>query len=135
MYAYNRYTDENVPHGRKGRTFERYPRNTLSLNTSYRFASGALEDVVIGGGYRFRSKSYATMRGAFTDESLYFSPSHVFDVNAAIPFSVFGGSKDWMLTLGIRNLFDEKYFESARHYYECLVGEPRTFEIGLKAEF
>ena len=55
--------------------------------------------------------------------------------NAAIPFSVFGGSKDWMLTLGIRNLFDEKYFESARHYYECLAGEPRTFEIGLKAEF
>ena len=75
------------------------------------------------------------MRGAFTDESLYFSPSHVFDVNAAIPFSVFGGSKDWMLTLGIRNLFDEKYFESARHYYECLVGEPRTFEVGLKGEF
>ena len=135
MYAYNRYTDENIPHGRKGRTFERYPQNTLSLNTSYRFASGALEDVVIGGGYRFRSKSYATMRGAFTDESLYFSPSHVFDINAAIPFSVFGGSRDWTLTLGIRNLFDEHYFESARHYYECLAGEPRTFEVGLKAEF
>ena len=135
MYAYNRYTDKNVPHGRKGRTFERYPRDTLSLNTSYRIASGALENVVIGGGYRFRSKSYATMRGAFTDESLYFSPSHVFDVNAAIPFSVFGGSEDWMLTLGIRNLFDEKYFESARHYYECLAGEPRTFEIGLRAKF
>ena len=59
MYAYNRYTDENIPHGRKGRTFERYPQNTLSLNTSYRFASGALEDVVIGGGYRFRL-SYVT---------------------------------------------------------------------------
>ena len=40
-----------------------------------------------------------------------------------------------MLTLGIRNLFDEKYFESARHYYECLAGEPRTFEIGLRAKF
>ncbi len=135
MYAFNRYTDENIPHGRKGRTFERYPRNTLSLNTSYRIASGALEDVVIGGGYRFRSKSYATMRGSFTDESLYFSPSHVFDINASVPFSVFGGSENWMLTLGIRNLFDEKYFESARHYYECLAGEPRTFEVGLRAKF
>ena len=36
---------------------------------------------------------------------------------------------------GIRNLFGEKYFESARHFYECLVGEPRTFEIGLRARF
>ena len=31
--------------------------------------------------------------------------------------------------------FGEKYFESARHFYECLVGEPRTFEIGLRARF
>ena len=135
MYAYNKYEDENAAKGTKARTFARYPRDTLSLNTSYRIASGALEDVVVGGGYRFRSKSYATMRGAFTDENLYFSPSHVFDVNAAVPFSVFGGSRDWMLTLGIRNLFDEHYFESARHYYECLAGEPRTFEVGLRAEF
>ncbi len=135
MYAYNRYTDENVPRGSKGRSFERYPRDTVSLNTSYRIASGALKDVVFGGGYRFRSKSYATMRGVFTDENLYFSPAHVFDINAYIPFSVFGGSEDWMLTLGIRNLFDEHYFESARHYYECLAGEPRTFEIGLRANF
>ena len=41
----------------------------------------------------------------------------------------------FQLTLGIRNLFGEKYFESARHFYECLVGEPRTFEIGLRARF
>ena len=135
MYAYNRYTDKNIPKGRKGRTFERYPRDTLSLNTSYRIASGTLQDVVLGGGYRFRSKSYATMRGSYADESLHFSPSSIFDVNAAVPFTVFGGSENWTLTLGIRNIFGEKYFESARHYYECLVGEPRTFEVGLKAKF
>ena len=135
MYAYNRYTDKNVPRGQKGRTFARYPRDTLSLNTSYRIASGTLRDVVLGGGYRFRSKSYATMRGSYADESLHFSPSSIFDVNAAVPFTVFGGSENWTLTLGIRNIFGEKYFESARHYYECLVGEPRTFEVGLKAKF
>lgn len=135
MYAYNRYTDENAKPGTKARTFERYPRNTFSLSTSWRIPGGMLEDVVVGFGWRFRSKSYATMRGAFVDDNLFFDASHVFDVSATVPFSVFGGSKDWALTLGIRNLFDEDYFESARHYYECLAGEPRTFEIGLRGTF
>ena len=49
--------------------------------------------------------------------------------------SKFGWSDKWILSLGIRNLFGEKYFESARHYYECLVGEPRTFELGIRATF
>ncbi|MBR4611295.1 MAG: TonB-dependent receptor, partial [Kiritimatiellae bacterium] len=135
MFAYNRYEDENAKKGTKARTFERYPRNTLSLNTSYRIDSGALKDVTLGGGFRFRSKSYATMRGAYVDENLYFDHSCVFDIGATVPFSVFGGSGDWALTLGVRNLFDEKYFESSRHYYECLVGEPRTLELGLRATF
>lgn len=135
MYAYNKYTDRNARHGTKARTFERNPRNTASLNTSYRIADGALKDVVVGGGWRMRSKSYATMRGSYVNENLYFSESHVFDVNATVPFSVFGGSDTWALTLGVRNIFGEKYFESARHYYECLVGEPRTFEVGLRAQW
>ena len=67
--------------------------------------------------------------------NLYFDHSCVFDIGATVPFSVFGGSGDWALTLGVRNLFDEKYFESSRHYYECLVGAPRTFELGLRATF
>ena len=135
MYAYNRYEDGNARKGTKARTFERYPRNTASLNTSYRIPSGALKDITLGGGFRFRSKSYATMRGAYVDENLRFDDSCVFDVNASVPFTVFGGSENWALTLGIRNIFDEKYFESARHYYECLAGEPRTFEVGLRAKF
>ena len=135
MYAFNKYTNRNVAHGQPGRDFERHPEHSLSFNTSYRFSSGPMEDVVVGCGYRFRSKSYATMRGSYVDESLKFSPSHVFDVNMAIPLSKFGGSDNWTLTLGVRNLFGEKYFESSRHYYECLVGEPRTFEIGVRAKF
>lgn len=135
MYSHNRYTDKNVARGQKGRSFERYPADTVSLNTSFRIPGGLLEDVVLGAGFRFRSKSYATMRGSYVNENLRFDESAVFDVSAAVPFSVFGGSRDWALTLGIRNLFDEKYFESARHYYECLVGEPRTFEIGLRGSF
>ena len=135
MYGYNWYTDRNVSPGEKGRDFERYPAHTFSLSTSYRFTWGFMEDVVVGGGYRFRSMSYATMRGSYVDKNLRFDPSHVFDVNVSMPMSKFGWSDKWVLTFGIRNLFGEKYFESARHYYECLVGEPRTFELGIRATF
>ena len=135
MYAFNKYTNRSVAPGDKGRDFERTPAHTFSLNTSYRVSSGPLEDVVFGCGYRFRSMSYATMRGSYVDRNLRFDPSHVFDVTVSAPLSKFGGPENWTLTLGVRNLFGEKYFESARHYYECLVGEPRTFEIGLRARF
>lgn len=134
MYSYSRYEDRSA--GASPGVFRRSPNHTFSLSTSYRFdCCDLLRDVVVGGGYRFRSKSFATMRGAYVDDNLYFGHSHVFDVNVSIPFSKFGGSDDWTLTLGVRNLFGEKYFESARHYYECLVGEPRTFEIGIRAKF
>lgn len=135
MYALNFYTDRTKDHSDKGRDFERTPRHTFTLNTSYRFSGGPLEDVVIGCGYRFRSMSYACVRGQYQDENLRFDRSHVFDVNLSMPLSKFGGPENVILTLGVRNLFGEKYFDTARHYYECLVGEPRTFEIGLRARF
>lgn len=134
MYAYNRY--ENCTPGASARVFRRNPNHSFSLSTSYRFdCCDALRDIVVGGGYRFRSKSFATWRGAYVDDSLYFDHSHVFDVNVAMPLSKFGGPESWTFTLGVRNLFGEKYFESARHFHECLVGEPRTFEIGVRARF
>ena len=132
MYAYNRYRALNA----SPEVFRRNPNHTFTLSTSYRFdCCDLLRDVVIGGSYRFRSKSFATMRGTFVDDNLYFDQSHVFDINCSIPLDKFGLPDNWILTLGVRNLFGEKYFESARHYYECLVGEPRTFEIGLRATF
>ena len=75
------------------------------------------------------------MRGEFQDQNLYFNPSHVFDINMSIPFSKFGGSENWVLTFGVRNIFGEKYFDTSRHYYECFVGECRMFDIGIRASF
>ena len=135
MYAYNKYTDRTVPPGEKGRDFERYPAHAFTFNTSYRVSSGPLEDVVFGCGFRFRSMSYACVRGQYQHKNLRFDSSYLFDVNCSIPLSKFGGPENWTLTLGVRNMFGEKYFDTARHYYECLVGEPRTFEIGVRAKF
>ena len=135
MYAYTQYKDRSIAPGQKGRDFERYPAHAFSLNTSYRIAEGPLADIVLGAGYRFRSMSYATVRGKFQNGNLRFNPSHLVDVSAAVPLTKFGGPENWMLTLGVRNLLGEKYFESARHFYECLAGEPSTFEIGVRARF
>lgn len=135
MYAFNKYTDRTVAPGNPGRDFARVSEHTFSFNASYRITSGPLSGIVAGFGYRFRSTSYATMRGAYVHKNLRFNPSHVFDMNISIPFSKFGGSDTWLLMLGVRNLFGEKYFESSRHYYECFVGEPRTFEIGVRGKF
>ena len=140
MYAYNFYVDHNATG--KASEFERTPRNTVSFNTSYRLHGlDLIEDIVVGMGYRFRSKSYATMRGSYVNENLYFDPSHVFDVNLSVPFAKFLPSSEsdwadkWFLTFAVRNLFDERYFDTSRHYYECFVGEPRTFEIGVRGSF
>ena len=137
MYAYNLFTDRNADRDDPGRDFERTPRHAFTLNTSYRLhGCDLLEDVVVGAGYRFRSKSYATMRGQYVDENLFFAPSHVFDVNVTVPLKKFGFAlDDWYFTFGIRNLFGEKYFETSRHYYEAFVGEPRTFELAIRGKF
>ena len=135
MYAYTHYEDLEAAAGQP-KSFARTPEHAFTANTSYRLhGCDVLEDVVVGAGYRFRSKSYATMRGSFVDDNLYFKPSHVFDVNVSVPFSKFGWSDQWFLTLGVRNLFGEKYFDTSRHYYECFVGESRTFEIGVRGRF
>ena len=140
MYAYNFY----VNHDETGKAseFERVPRNTVSFNTSYRLHGWDLiEDIVVGMGYRFRSMSYATMRGSYVNENLYFDPSHVFDINMSVPFAKFLPSSEsdwadkWFVTFAVRNLFGERYFDTSRHYYECFVGEPRTFEIGVRGNF
>ena len=138
MYAYTYYTDYAENHGNKARHFARTPRHALTINTSYRIPVAPLDGIAVGLGYRFRSESYATMRGAFVDDNLYFKPANIFDVSMTVPFTKFGAGdwgSDWFLTLGVRNVLGEKYFETSRHYYECFVGEPRTFEIGLLGRF
>ena len=134
MYTHTLY--ENCTKSGKAGSFERFPRHAVTLNTSYRLHGfDAIEDIVVGLGYRYRSMSYATMRGEYVNENLRFDPSHVFDVNMSVPLSKFGWRDDWFLTLGVRNLFDARYFDTSRHFYECFAGDPRTFEIGLRGKF
>ncbi len=129
-YAYNEYEDKKA-----SRKFDRYPPHSLTATTSYRITSGTLDNVVLGFGYRYRHKYFTTMRGSYISEDYYINDSHVFDCSADVPLSKFGGSRNVVLTLAVKNIFDETYIESNRHYYQCFPGDSRTFEIALKAKF
>ncbi|MDX9866965.1 MAG: TonB-dependent receptor [Kiritimatiellia bacterium] len=132
-YAYIEYEDQspNVV----VRKFDRYPPHALTASTSYRIASGPFDDIVLGFGYRYRHKSLHTMRGSYIGGDFYSGDSHVFDCSADIPLRKFGGPKNVTLSLACKNIFNERYIESNRHYYQCFPGDPRTLEIALQAKF
>jgi outer membrane receptor protein involved in Fe transport len=129
-YTYNQYENKTT-----GQSFDRYPPHSLITSTSYRIASGPLDDIVLGFGYRYRHKYYSTIRGGYISEDFFIDDSHVFDCSADIPLHKFGGPKNVTLSLAVKNIFDEQYVESNRHYYQCFPGDPRTFELALQAKF
>jgi iron complex outermembrane recepter protein len=130
-YAYNEYKDRAG-----GTSFDRYPPHALTVATSYRYTHGGLlDDVVFGFGYRYRHRYSATMRGQYVGDDYYIEGSHVFDCSAEMPLSKFGGPDNMTLSLAVKNIFDQNYIESNRHYYQCFPGTPRTFEVGLQAKF
>ena len=75
------------------------------------------------------------MRGEYVGPDYAFDAAHVFDVSMDVPLSKFGGSADWTVQFAVKNVFDETYFASNRHYYQCFPGDPRMFEIALRGRF
>ena len=129
-YSYTEYEDKTM-----NKEFDRYPPHAVTLSTSYRIVHGPLDDIVLGFGYRYRHKYMETMTGSFIGEDYYIGDSHVFDCSTDIPLRKFGGPKNVTLSLAVKNIFDEQFIESNRHYYQCFPGDPRTFEIALQAKF
>lgn len=129
-YAYNEYENKQ-----QTKRFDRYPPHATTLATSYRINSGLFDDIVLGFGYRYRHRYSSTIQGSYLGKDFYIDDSHVFDCSADIPLHKFGGAKNVTLSLAMKNIFDERYIESNRHYYQCFPGDPRTFEIALQAKF
>lgn len=134
-YAYTQYEDLSPTTAANQRNFDRFPPHALTASTSYRVEHGLLSDVVCGLGYRYRHRYDQTMRGSYIGDDFYIAESHVFDCSADVPLHKFGGPKNVTLYLAVKNIFDERYIESYRHYYQCFPGDPRTFEFGLQAKF
>ena len=129
-YAYTRYENKAT-----GDSFDRYPPHAVTAATSYRLEHGPLRGVVLGLGYRYRHRYAATMRGNDIGKDHFIDDWQVFDCSADVPLALFGGPKSVTLSLAIKNIFDERYIESNRHYYQCFPGDPRTFELALQASF
>jgi len=134
-YTWTQYEQRHARYEPLKRKFDRFPPHAVTISTSYKMTYGWLEDVVIGGSYRYRAKYDGTLFGQYIGPNASFNSSHVFDVNVDMPLSKFGGPKNWTLTLACKNIFDADYIESNRHYYQCFPGDPRTFEVGLRATF
>lgn len=115
--------------------FDRFPPHAVTLSTSYRLTSGPLDDVVLGMAYRYRAGYDATFRGQYVGEGYSFRENHVVDCSISSSLKSFGGPKNWTLTLGVKNLFNEKYVESNRHYYQAFPGDPRIFEVAIHGAF
>ncbi|MGI5869872.1 MAG: TonB-dependent siderophore receptor [Kiritimatiellia bacterium] len=129
-YAFNDHVEEPGE-----ASFDSQPPHSLTLQTLYRIAEGKLRDVAFGLGYRFRDGYDGTMRGEYVGPDYEFDAAHVFDASMDVPLSTFGGSADWTVQFAVKNVFDEAYFASNRHYYQCFTGDPRMFEIALRGRF
>ncbi|MBQ7252361.1 MAG: TonB-dependent receptor [Kiritimatiellae bacterium] len=112
------------------------PPHTATMQTMYKVSGGALDGLGLGGGVRYTDKYDATMRGMLVDrKNLWYDDALVVDLFAEAPFAWFGGSEDWTVRFGVKNVTDEKYFSSTRHYYQAYAADPRTFELSLRGSF
>lgn len=116
-------------------SFAKQPEHSASFWTSYRFGDGPLQDLRLGGGYRYRSKSYVTFRGGYLGDEYYVADSHVVDVNAEYPLARIVNGLNGRLQVGIKNLFDEVYVESNRNAAEFFPGAGRTVYANLSFDF
>ena len=133
--SYLSYTYTRTKNRTTGEVYPTIAPNALALWQKYRIDGGLLNGTVLGLGYRCKDSYYATFRGAKIADN-YTIPSYsVFDFTVEIPLPESKWLKDATLRLAVYNIFDKKYVQSTRHAVQCTVGEPRTFEVGLKTTF
>ena len=133
--SYLSYTYTRTKNRTTGEVYPTIAPNALALWQKYRIDGGLLNGTVLGLGYRCKDSYYATFRGAKIADN-YTIPSYsVFDFTVEIPLPESKWLKDATLRLAVYNIFDKKYVQSIRHAVQCTVGEPRTFEVGLKTTF
>ncbi len=103
-----------------GNTPNVVPNVLASLWLDYTVTQGALEGLSLGGGVRYRGKSWA-------DEAntLRVDDATVFD--AGIRYE----KNDWKASLNVTNLFDKEYVAGCNTMYFCGYGEARTVSFKL----
>lgn len=129
-YTYTRTKNRNT-----GEVYPTLAPNALALWQKYRIDGGVLNGTVLGLGYRCKDSYFATFRGNKIADNYTIPSFSVFDFTVEVPLPETRYLKNAVLRLAVYNIFDEKYVQSMRHAVQCTVGDPRTFEIGLKTTF
>lgn len=100
------------------------PNQTASLWLDYSFTNEALEGLSIGGGLRFKGRSYADQLNQFEVPT-----STVFD--AAVRYQ----KDDWTASVNVANLFDREYVASCQGVNVCGWGDSRTITFKLSKKW
>ena len=117
--------------------FDRFPPHSASLWLSYK--APWFYDAVIGFGARYRDDWLLTMfgkrnpsdfTGGYKPEECFVKRLLTFDASLDFPVT-----DNFSIGCALRNIFNERGVESARHYYQCFVNEGRTFELSLRYRF
>lgn len=105
------------------------PKHTFTLFATYKFQSGSLEGLTIGGGPRYVGKKPSQIENFFFDSITL--------VDAFVSYPV---HKNVTATLNAHNLMNKYYFESSGTFFgrmtgSHVLGAPRTISLTLRARF
>ncbi len=128
-YTYLRQKNRNT-----GQIANTSSPNSLAIWQKYRIGGGSWDGVTFGAGMRCKDRYYASFRGEKLADNYTIPAYCVFDCSVEVPLPE-SWMKDASLRFAVYNIFDKEYIQSTRHAVQCTVGEPRTFEISLKATF
>ncbi|TMO96443.1 TonB-dependent siderophore receptor [Pseudoalteromonas sp. S3260] len=103
------------------------PNDQFKLFTSYQL-SGALDNLKLGGGYRWQSNSYDEVKNPVYGAVEVNQPSY----GIASLMADYQMNEQLSVSLNIDNLFDKHYYSQIGFYNQYRYGKPRSFSLQLK---
>lgn len=122
----NQVTNQQVP--LLGRTPVQIPDTTVSLFADYRFTSGPLLGLGIGGGVRYLGTSWGDPANTFkVPESVLVDAVLSYDLK-----NLDATLNGFTMQVNAQNLLDERYVTGCFSYSNCYYGLPRTVYATLR---
>jgi iron complex outermembrane receptor protein len=122
----NQLTNQQVP--LLGRTPVQIPDTTVSLFADYRFTSGPLLGLGIGGGVRYLGTSWGDPANTFkVPESVLVDAVLSYDLK-----NLDAALNGFTMQVNAQNLLDERYVTGCFSYSNCYYGLPRTVYATLR---
>ncbi|MCJ2048066.1 TonB-dependent siderophore receptor [Methylobacterium sp. J-078] len=122
----NQLTNQQVP--LLGRTPVQIPDTTVSLFADYRFTSGPLLGLGIGGGVRYLGTSWGDPANTFkVPESVLVDAVLSYDLK-----NLDATLNGFTMQVNAQNLLDERYVTGCFSYSNCYYGLPRTVYATLR---